>query len=226
MSSKTGDNVDESMSALVTEVIKKETDIKVVDVSPDVDGNMDDYDDAKETGASFWTGHGSCGWSASAAVASKTLPQLNELKGYKITFLGAEKIGAKTSFIKRYTQNTFNPAYEPTIGVDFATHTETYQGKNIKLMLWDTAGQERFAAIVKSYLNGCLGVVIGYDITKRSSLDLVRRDYATYWKNYPYTTIMVIGNKLDLEEEREVSTEEGEALARELHASLFFEGKT
>ena len=236
VSAKTGGNVNESMNALVTEIIRKETNIKVIDVSQNVpisdnsnghddDDEIIDYDDGEPVpGTSFWAGHGSSGWSAKTAIASNTLPPLDKTKGYKIILLGAA-VTAKTSFLKRYVYDTFNPEYLATIGVDFAIRKESCLGEEIKLMLWDTAGQERYEAITNSYLKGCIGMILTYDITDRRSIETIRRKYMTYWKDYPYITIMVIGSKLDLRDFREVPTEDGESLARDLHASLFFEGK-
>lgn len=89
----------------------------------------------------------------------------------------------------------------------------------IKLQIWDTAGQERFRAITKSYYHGSHGIVIVYDITDRKTFDKVRDwmeqiQQADVNEETCYCKIL-IGNKSDLSESREVSIQEGEQLARE-----------
>ena len=106
----------------------------------------------------------------------------------------------------------------------FSTNGKIFR-EEIKLLLWDTAGQERFNVIISSYTRGCLGFVIGHDVTDRSSLETIRDKNMSYWKDCPYATVMAIENKLDLGEIREVSIEEDEALARDIHTFIFFEGK-
>ena len=226
VSAKTGDNINKSMNALITEIIRKETNIKVIDVNnSNNDDEVDAYDDEEpDVGTSFWAGHGSPGWSAETAVTSRTLPPLDDLNDYKVAFLGAEKTGAKTSFLKRYVFNTFSLKYDHTLDSEFMSRVETYRGNDIKLLLCGMTENDKIAS-ESNFKKSCLGAVIGYDITNRESLKIARREYMSYWKDYPYVTIMVIGNKMDLGELREVSKEEGEMLARDLHASLFFEGK-
>ena len=77
------------------------------------------------------------------------------------------------------------------------------------------------------YLRGANGIVVGYDITSKESLRTARNRYINLKTKYPSAVIMVIGNKVDLgHERRRVSRDEGEELANDLHASVFFESKT
>uniref|UniRef100_A0A6B2G1N5 Ras-related protein Rab-2B (Trinotate prediction) n=1 Tax=Myxobolus squamalis TaxID=59785 RepID=A0A6B2G1N5_MYXSQ len=94
---------------------------------------------------------------------------------------------------------------------------------DIKLQIWDTAGQESFRSITRSYYRGAAGALLVYDITRRETFDHLQswiddtRQHGT-----PNVVIMVIGNKSDLEDKREVKKEEGEAFARE-HGLIFME---
>ena len=94
--------------------------------------------------------------------------------------------------------------------------------KKLDFVLWDTFINE-YDPPASTLTNLTVGFVVGYDITNRESVDFVRTKLAGILKGCPSATIMVIGNKVDSDFNRQVSTEEGHALARELGASLFFE---
>ena len=103
-----------------------------------------------------------------------------------------------------------------TIGVEFGAKTIQIDGKTIKIQIWDTAGQEAFQAITRTYYKGAIGALLVYDITRKDTfihvtkwLDEVRSNSS---KNI---TVILIGNKKDLEDKRQVSYEEGEAFAKE-----------
>ena len=142
-----------------------------------------------------------------------------------ITFIGESGTGAKTSFVNRYVHGTFLMNVETTIGAKFVTKEVVSRGVTVHLMMWDTAGQERYISLTPAYLMNCSGAVVGYDITSKGSLITARDRHSDLKTKYPNAVIMVIGNKADLECDRRVSLEEGEALANTLHASLFFESK-
>lgn len=84
------------------------------------------------------------------------------------------------------------------------------EGQNIKLQIWDTAGQESFRSITRSYYRSAAGAIIVYDITKRESFDSISRWLEEAKANgNPKLTFTLVGNKSDLETERQVSFEEG-----------------
>ena len=89
-------------------------------------------------------------------------------------------------------------------------------GKNVKIQIWDTAGQEAFQAITRTYYKGAIGALLVYDITRRETFT-----HVTKWLDDVRTnssknvTVILIGNKKDLEDKRQVSYEEGEAFAKE-----------
>ena len=128
----------------------------------------------------------------------------------------------KTCFIKRYIDGTFQDAYLSTIGFDYKNKFVTLKsGKKVKIQLWDTAGQERFRTLVKSYYKGAHGVILIYDVTNKSSFDGIK-NWLTQIKEEASSKIRIslIANKID-SDERIVTTEEGEKLAKSYNLDLF-----
>jgi len=103
-----------------------------------------------------------------------------------------------------------------TIGVEFGTRIIEVSGQKIKLQIWDTAGQERFRAVTRSYYRGAAGALIIYDITRRSTYNHLS-SWLTDARNLtnPNTVIFLIGNKSDLEAQRDVTYDEARTFAEE-----------
>ncbi|KAJ6222653.1 hypothetical protein RDWZM_001198 [Blomia tropicalis] len=103
-----------------------------------------------------------------------------------------------------------------TIGVEFGTRIIEVSGQKIKLQIWDTAGQERFRAVTRSYYRGAAGALMVYDMTRRSTYNHLS-SWLTDARNLtnPNTVIFLIGNKSDLESQRDVTYEEAKAFADE-----------
>ncbi|CAD8112247.1 unnamed protein product [Paramecium sonneborni] len=118
--------------------------------------------------------------------------------------------------LMRYSENQFTNNFYNTIGVDFKTKTVTIGEHNVKLQIWDTAGQDRFRTITCSYYRGAQGIIIVYDITDRESFENVKTWIAEIDK-YASESVnrMLVGNKADITERREVSYEEGLELSRQ-----------
>ena len=141
---------------------------------------------------------------------------------FKYIIIGDMGVG-KSCLLLQYTDKRFLPTHELTIGVEFGTRLITIEGKAIKLQIWDTAGQESFRSITRSYYRGAAGALLVYDITRRDTFE-----HLTTWlkdaleNSNPHMAIILIGNKLDLEAKRVVSTEEGERFAR-AHNLIFLE---
>lgn len=140
----------------------------------------------------------------------------------KICSIGAYQVG-KTSLIRRYAENKFEEEYLPTIGVDITTKRITLNDQQIKLILMDTAGQEAFGRVRHSYYMGCVASMAVYDITRHDSFEEL-----TYWIKDFYSEerdstipLSIIGNKIDLESQREVSTKKGEEFARQYGYSFY-----
>ena len=137
---------------------------------------------------------------------------------HKIIFVGDAGVG-KTTIIARITESPFNEVYEPSIGVDFMSKSIKYRGQNIKLQIWDTAGQEKYKGLIPSYVRNSSIVFIVYDISSRTSFENVQ-NWISFVKNIEKTTMILCGNKTDLN--REVETKEGEEVA-EREGIKFFE---
>ena len=123
----------------------------------------------------------------------------------------------KSCFLSKYTVKTFPETYATTIGVDYIFKTLTLKnGKTIKLQIWDTAGQERFRSITKNYYKKANGIILIYDITNKKSYKNIR-EWINQIKEEAVSNVIIylVGNKIDLEKERKVKTEEGEKLAEE-----------
>ena len=135
---------------------------------------------------------------------------------FKVLLIGDSSVG-KTSVLLRYVEDTFNPEFQTTIGVDFKISTFQLNGKIIKLQLWDTAGQDRFKNIVASYYRGAHGIVLAFDITNHASFQNINRWYDEA-QNYLQKSVpkLLIGNKLDLSSQRAVRTEDAKELADRL----------
>jgi len=103
-----------------------------------------------------------------------------------------------------------------TIGVEFGAKTIQLSGKTIKIQIWDTAGQEAFQAITRTYYKGAIGALLVYDITRKETFTHVTKWLEEVKNNSSKSiTVILIGNKKDLEDKRQVSYEEGEALAKD-----------
>lgn len=109
------------------------------------------------------------------------------------------------------------PSFLPTIGVDFKIRTFESGGSTVKLQIWDTAGQERFKTITASYYKGAHGIILVYDITDRQSFKDIENWLAEVDKYGNENVVkLLVGNKSDLEANRQVKTEEGKTLADSL----------
>lgn len=122
----------------------------------------------------------------------------------------------KSCLLLQFTDKRFQPVHDLTIGVEFGAKMVTIDSKAIKLQIWDTAGQESFRSITRSYYRGAAGALLVYDITRRETFDHLASwlEDARQHAN-SNMTIMLIGNKADLNHRRQVSTEEGEQFAKE-----------
>lgn len=105
--------------------------------------------------------------------------------------------------------------------MEFGSRIVNVGGKSVKLQIWDTAGQERFRSVTRSYYRGAAGALLVYDATSRDSFNAL-----TNWLNdartlaSPNIVILLVGNKKDLEEARDVTFLEASTFAQE--NGLFF----
>ena len=133
---------------------------------------------------------------------------------FKILLLGDSGVG-KSSLLLRYTKNEFISDLRSTIGVEFALKYLTIDNFQLKVQIWDTAGMERYRSITNAYYKGAKGVIVVYDICRQKSFENVDKwidDFKS--KADDDAVIILIGNKSDLDEKREVSKEEAESKAQ------------
>lgn len=132
---------------------------------------------------------------------------------FKILLIGDSGVG-KSCLLLRFADDTYTDSYISTIGVDFKIKTIEIDDKIIKLQIWDTAGQERFRTITSSYYRGAQGIIIVYDVTDRESFNNVK-NWIIEIEKYAAEDVqkILIGNKIDLKNDRNVSYEEGKELA-------------
>ena len=132
----------------------------------------------------------------------------SSINNYKIVIIGDINVG-KTSILSRFRYGSFEPAYMPTLGIDFFTKNLFYEDKTIRLILWDTAGQERFRSLIPSYLKNADCIVIVFDLSNKNSFISLNHWLENAKDNTIEGTIFLIcGNKSDLKEKRAVTNEE------------------
>ena len=115
----------------------------------------------------------------------------------------------KTSIIHRFKYDQFETNYNATIGIDFITQKMYIEDRIITLNLWDTAGQEKFKSLIPSYIKDSQAIVITYDITNPDSFESLDKwiEDARALRDIDQALVVIAGNKADLEDRREVSTE-------------------
>lgn len=139
-------------------------------------------------------------------VKMTNLQKSGSLKKYKLVFLGEHSVG-KTSLITRFMYDSFDTSYQATIGIDFLSKTVYLNDKTIRFQLWDTAGQERFRSLIPSYIRDSSVAVVVYDITNNLSFEQTTKWIDDVKKvRGDNVIILLVGNKVDLENLREVPT--------------------
>ena len=133
----------------------------------------------------------------------------------KLVIIGDSGVG-KTNILSRYNNNEFSLITQPTVGVEFGNKIIKKENKSIKLQIWDTAGQERYKAITNAFYKGSKGAFVVYDITRKESFINIDKWIGELKTNGSDDILIVlVGNKTDLEDKREVLTEEVEKKAKQ-----------
>ena len=133
----------------------------------------------------------------------------------KIILVGDVAVG-KTNLITRYTTKAFSIESKPTLGVEFSMSTLYKNGKTIRVQIWDTSGQEIYKSMTKNYFKGAHGAIIVYDVTKYKTFEHVGnwlKDINEAADMSP--VIMMVGNKCDLKNLREVQQDEAIQYAKQ-----------
>ena len=127
---------------------------------------------------------------------------------FKIVLIGDSGVG-KTNILSRYISNEFSLTTQATVGVEFGSKIIKRGEKLIKLQIWDTAGQERYKSITSAYYKGSKGAFVVYDISRKSTFDNVDKWIEELKNNGSEDVfIMLVGNKSDLKDKREISEED------------------
>ena len=139
----------------------------------------------------------------------------------KVIVVGDSGVG-KTCLLVRYIRNLFDEESQPTLGVEFMTKIVTTEKHKIQLQLWDTAGQELFRSVTRGYYRGSAGAFLVFDITNRDTFDNIGRwlqDIKDVARSDVVT--LLIGNKSDKADQRQVSTEEAQDFAKKNSMQYF-----
>jgi small GTP-binding protein len=139
------------------------------------------------------------------------------LISFKVVVVGSSGVG-KSSIVKRLVQDAFQRDGAPTCGADYYQYSCPLESETVRLQIWDTAGQERFQSISKSYFRNAVGAVLVYDITSMGSFD----DLSGWLNDFqslalPNAYVLLVGNKADLEAERQVGPQFVKAFADRHH---------
>ena len=140
---------------------------------------------------------------------------------FKIIIIGDSFVG-KSSLTIKAAKNLFDNYYTATVGFEFFTMLFKISSKIIRLQIWDTCGQEEYRSLIQNFYRNASLAILVYSIDKRTSFENLE-----IWlneikeKGNPDVKIFLVGNKNDLIENREVSTEEGEKFY-ETHKLNFF----
>ena len=138
----------------------------------------------------------------------------------KVVVVGDSGVG-KTNLIKRFVTNTFSANSKATVGVEFISKSYRINDQVFKIEIWDTAGQERYKSITAAYYKGAKGALIVYDTTQKTSFENIDKWMSEIKeKSSKDMKLMIIGNKIDLKDERQVETDEALAKAQILEAPI------
>ena len=132
----------------------------------------------------------------------------------KYVIIGDSGVG-KSNILLQYINGKFNEDFKATVGVEFGAKNIEINGRIYRIQIWDTAGQENFRSIARAYYKNSICACIVYDITSRNSFNSVQSWIDDCTKQTPRNILLLlIGNKNDLNDKREVQYEEGEEIAK------------
>ncbi|MCQ2819840.1 MAG: GTP-binding protein [archaeon] len=140
---------------------------------------------------------------------------------FKVILIGDSGVG-KSNILSRYILDEFNIDTKATVGVEFGSKMiEKDPNTKIKVQIWDTAGQERYKSITNAYYKGAKGAFIVYDISREETFKNVDKWFSELRNNSDENVfVIIIGNKCDMEDQRQVPKESGESKAQELKTAF------
>ena len=140
----------------------------------------------------------------------------------KFIIVGDSSVG-KSNILLRFSRNEFDSGHQATLGIEFANKHVIHNNVDYLVQIWDTAGQENFRSVTRAYYKASAVAMVVYDITKEESFSHIQSWMKDCKELAPSTVLIaLIGNKSDLEDQRVITKERGENLARE-NNMMFFE---
>lgn len=146
---------------------------------------------------------------------------MNYDEKYQLMIMGDSMVG-KTSLLYRYQENKFMNNYLATVGIDFFTKEEIFDGKKVRIKIWDTAGQERFKSLTQAFSRNADGIILVFDVTNKESFFNLKFWLACINSNLGENNDLkkiIIGNKIDLESE--VLKSEAQKFAEQNNCAYF-----
>jgi small GTP-binding protein len=136
----------------------------------------------------------------------------------KLVLIGDAAVG-KTSIRRRYLGKGFEREHLTTLGADFAATTKTVDNYQIKYQIWDLAGQPMFRNVLPRFFKGCFGALVIFDITRKDTFENLTNWIENLYKysNRGVVPVIILANKTDLDEEREVTIKEAKEFIKQLN---------
>jgi small GTP-binding protein len=145
---------------------------------------------------------------------------MSDVGEHKVVLIGATSVG-KTCIVKRGTTGVFDSSTMPTLGASYTSKLVNVGDAVTRLLIWDTAGQERYRGITPMYYRNAVAAIIVYSIADRESFAQVEVWLKSLEENIPAGVLLfLVGNKADLEENREVTIDQGQEKANAIHATF------
>ncbi len=140
----------------------------------------------------------------------------------KLIIIGDSGVG-KSNYLYRFVEERFCPVHEATIGFDYKSKLCSLpkSKKKVKFQIWDTAGQEKYMSINKNLFQRVQGIILMYDITSQKTFDNLRQWMNVINQLAGEMPLILIGNKIDLVDERKVPKEKGEQFANDNNIKFF-----
>ena len=149
-------------------------------------------------------------------------PMATEQVNSKVVFMGNSGTG-KTSIIHRYINNNFDAGVKATIGASFQTKSITCDSVEVVMTIWDTAGQDDYKELIPMYYRNASLAIVVFDLTNRKSFEDVASWIEVSSNVMSDTLLILCGNKVDLDSERQITNEEAEDLAHQLNMCAYCE---
>jgi small GTP-binding protein len=144
------------------------------------------------------------------------------MKPAKVVLVGEPAVGT-TCIVDQFCRGSIDPMASPTLGAAYSTGKIFCDGREVTLLIWDTAGQERFRVLTPMYYRGTNAVIIVYSIDAETSFREVDFWVQSVRDNVDEAVpIVIVGNKSDLVNQRQVDVALGQQKADE-HGAMFFE---